>query len=95
MTKEQFIKKLTEDYPDAFTSKKSANAAYDAIFGTLKEAILSDGEVRVNGFGTFSIVDRKARKGIDPRTHEKIDVPASKAVRFKAAANVKREVNGK
>ncbi|HTN68364.1 MAG TPA: HU family DNA-binding protein [Dysgonamonadaceae bacterium] len=58
----------------------------DAILETIGEELKNDGRVVLVGFGSFSVTERKARKGINPRTKEPIDIPAKKVVRFKAGS---------
>lgn len=73
-------------------TKTDAALAVDAVFEAIGQALVAGEEVRVPGFGIFSVKDRAARVGINPATHEKIDIPASKAVAFKAAKNLKEIV---
>jgi DNA-binding protein HU-beta len=61
----------------------------DSITGALK----SGGEVRLVGFGTFSVAQRRASEGRNPRTGEKIQIPASKQPKFKAGKALKEAVN--
>ena len=65
-------------------SKKALDATLDAIADELK----SGGKVVLVGFGSFSVVERSARKGINPRTKETIDIPAKKAVKFKPGSEL-------
>ncbi len=65
-------------------SKKALDATLDAIADELK----SEGKVVLVGFGTFSVVERSARKGINPRTKETIDIPAKKTVKFKPGSEL-------
>ena len=65
-------------------SKKALDANLDAIADELK----SGGKVVLVGFGSFSVVERSARKGINPRTKETIDIPAKKAVKFKPGSEL-------
>lgn len=65
-------------------AQKALDAAIDAIAGALKK-----GEnVQMIGFGTFSVVEKAARTGINPATKQKIEIPAKKAVKFKAGAGL-------
>lgn len=73
-------------------TKTDAALAVDAVFEAIGQALVAGEEVRVPGFGIFSVKDRAARTGINPATHEKIEIPASKAVAFKAAKNLKEIV---
>ena len=65
-------------------SKKALDATLDAIADELK----SGGKVVLVGFVTFSVAERSARKGINPRTKETIDIPAKKVVKFKPGSEL-------
>lgn len=52
-------------------------------------------DVRLIGFGTFSVAQRAATEGRNPRTGEKIQIPASKQPKFKPGKELKEAVNGK
>ena len=84
----------------ADTSKAAAEAALTAVLDSVKDAIKKAGkavkgdnleEVAVSlvGFGSFAVVKRSARTGVNPRTGEKLKIKASKAVKFKAGAGLK------
>lgn len=74
-------------------TKADAAKAVDAVFDTITGSLKSGGEVRLVGFGTFSVVDRKATTGRNPRTGETINIPASKQPKFKAGKGLKDSVN--
>jgi nucleoid DNA-binding protein len=76
------------------TSKAAAGEALDAVIAAIANALKSGEEVRLVGFGTFSVKTRAAGKGRNPATGEEIDIPASKSVRFKPGAQLKSTVNG-
>jgi len=63
-------------------TKKDAACAVDAILDTIKKNVKKS--VTLVGFGTFKVVRRKARTGVNPRTGEKIKIPAKNVVKFKA-----------
>ncbi|MCY7679865.1 HU family DNA-binding protein [Bacillus pumilus] len=65
-------------------------ATLDAIESTLKE----EGQVKIAGFGTFEVATRAARKGRNPQTGEEIEIPETKAPKFKAAKALKDAVKG-
>lgn len=65
-------------------SKTDASKAVDGVFDAITAALKSGEEVRLVGFGTFSVSSRAASEGRNPRTGEKIDIPASKQPKFKA-----------
>ncbi|MBN2069356.1 MAG: HU family DNA-binding protein [Opitutales bacterium] len=71
------------------TSKAAAERAVDAVVEALKKGIKKDKSVQLIGFGTFSVTKRAARTGVNPRTKEKIEIAASKSVKFKPGAGLK------
>ncbi len=74
-------------------SKADATKAVDGVFGSITGALKGGGEVRVVGFGTFSVANRKATTGRNPRTGETIQIPASRQPKFKAGKGLKDAVN--
>lgn len=77
----------------AQVSKKVATDAVNALFDTIKETLANGDSVQVIGFGSFEVRERPAREGINPRTMEKVAIPASKNPVFKAGKQLKTEVN--
>ena len=69
-------------------SKVDSKKALDAVLESIDEELKNDGKVVLVGFGTFSVTERSARKGINPRTKEPIDIPAKKVVKFKAGSQL-------
>ncbi len=74
-------------------SKADSTKAVDAVFDAITDALKSGDEVRLVGFGTFSVAQRAASEGRNPRTGEKIKIPASKQPKFKAGKGLKDAVN--
>ena len=74
-------------------TKADAAKAVDAVFETISGSLKGGTEVRLVGFGTFSVVSRKATTGRNPRTGETINIPASKQPKFKAGKGLKDAVN--
>jgi DNA-binding protein HU-beta len=74
-------------------SKADAAKAVDAVFQAITEALQKNDEVRLVGFGTFSVAERAATEGRNPRTGAKITIPASKQPKFKAGKGLKDAVN--
>lgn len=70
-------------------SKKSAELAVNATLDALAKAMADGEKISIAGFGTFEIRERAARQGINPRTHETIDIPASRSVAFKPGKAIK------
>ncbi|RME81482.1 MAG: HU family DNA-binding protein [Zetaproteobacteria bacterium] len=73
-------------------SKAAAQRAVEAVFGGITEALARGESVAIVGFGTFSVAQRAARTARNPRTGETIQVPASKAPKFKAGKSLKETV---
>ncbi|GHE58414.1 transcriptional regulator [Camelimonas fluminis] len=76
-------------------SRAQAGEAVEAVFAAITDALKKGDEVKLVGFGTFSVADRAAGTARNPRTGETINVPASKAPKFKAGQGLKDSVNGK
>lgn len=71
------------------TTKKNADAAVTAVFAAITEAMVGGNDVKVSGFGTFSVAERAARIGRNPATGESIKIEASKSPKFKASKTLK------
>lgn len=74
-------------------SKTDATGAVDAVFDTITAALKKGDDVRLVGFGTFSVTRRAASEGRNPRTGEKIQIKASNQPKFKAGKGLKDSVN--
>lgn len=74
-------------------SKKDAEKAVAAVIDTIIEAVAAGDKIQLTGFGTFEQRTRNARTGCDPRTGNKIEIPASKVPAFKAGKGFKDIVN--
>ena len=74
-------------------SKKEATAAYDAFISYITDTCSSGERCAIPGLGSFAVSQRQAREGRNPRTKEKITIPASKNVRFKAGKDLKESLN--
>jgi DNA-binding protein HU-beta len=74
-------------------SKADATKAVDSVFDSITGALSDGQEVRLVGFGTFSVSHRRASEGRNPRTGEKIQIPASNQPKFRAGKGLKVAVN--
>jgi len=74
-------------------SRADATKVIDAALESITEALKAGDEVRLVGFGTFAVSSRAASEGRNPRTGEKIVIPASKQPKFKAGKGLKDSVN--
>jgi DNA-binding protein HU-beta len=76
-------------------SRGQAGEALDAAITAITGALKKGDEVKIVGFGTFVVTDRAAGEARNPRTGEKVTVPASKTPKFRAGAGLKEAVNGR
>lgn len=91
MKKADFVKRVNERAPDL--SANATEAAIDAVFDTIADAMKSGEKVDVRGFGSFFAKDQAARTARNPSTGETIEVPAKKAPGFKAGKQLKDALN--
>jgi len=73
--------------------KADAAKAVDSVFAAITESLAKQEEIRLVGFGTFSVSKRKATTGRNPRTGEAIQIKASNQPKFKAGKALKDAVN--
>ena len=69
---------------EASLSRADAETAVNAVLGSIGDALAKGETVSIAGFGTFTVKDRPARQGRNPRTGESIAIAASKVPSFKA-----------
>ena len=92
MTKADIVAKVAEELK---VSKVAAAKAFTVITGSIEQAMKRGEKVTFVGFGTFSVAERKARKGRNPRTGKEIKIAAKKVPKFSAGAALKASVAGK
>ena len=90
MTKEGLVEAILSKFELA--SKKQAREIVETIFETITKTLARGEEVAVSGFGTFRVAHRAAREGINPRTGEKIQIPASIKPKFRASKTLKEAI---
>ena len=73
-------------------SKKDAEKAIAAVFGSIEDALKAGDKVQLIGFGTFEVKERAARTGHNPKTGASIEIAAAKVPSFKAGAALKTAV---
>ncbi len=73
-------------------TKAESKKALEATIAAITEALSANEKVALLGFGTFTVQEKSARTGINPQTKEKIEIPARKAVKFKAGADLDAKV---
>jgi DNA-binding protein HU-beta len=87
VTKADFIDKVADK---SGLSKRDAGSAVDAFLDSITECLVSGEAVSFTGFGKFSPQQRKARQGVNPRTGEKVTIPAAKVPKFSAGTALKQ-----
>ena len=85
MTKADLVARMATD---GMVTKAQAEKALDGLVSAITEALSTGEKVTLVGFGTFSVGERAEREGRNPRTGEKISIPASKVVKFKPGKNL-------
>ena len=91
MTKAEFIDSVAAK---ANLSKKEAGAAVDAVLDTISGTLAGGGDVAFTGFGKFHVQSRAARTGVNPRTGEKVNIPAGKVPKFTPGSSAQGERQG-
>jgi DNA-binding protein HU-beta len=89
MTKSELVAHIAQE---AEISKKAAGSALEAVVSAVTKVLQEGGRIRIADLGSFSIVVRKARIGVNPRTGDSINIPETKAPRFTAAKALKDAV---
>jgi len=97
MTKAGIVEKVAEKLSkQGIALQKSVIAeVVNATIEAMVDALRIDGKLTLKGFGTFSVVQRKAFTARNPRTGEKVKVPASKRVKFTASSTLRDIINKK
>lgn len=87
MKKADLIEKITEK---AGITRADAEKATNALVESITEALKTGDSITLQGFGTFKVKERAARKARNPRTGEAVDVPASKSASFSPANTLRK-----
>lgn len=88
--KKEDLARLVSD--EAGITQKAAGQMVDTVIEGISSALENGGSVSLLGFGSFKVVERSAREGRNPRTGEKIQIPASKSVKFAPGKLLKQRV---
>lgn len=87
MTKADFIDRVASK---SGLSKRDATKAVDAFLDSITDALRSGEQVSFTGFGKFSPQHRKERQGVNPRTGQKVTIPAARVPKFSAGSQLKQ-----
>jgi integration host factor subunit beta len=91
MTKSELIQRLASQHPDL--RNEDIEKLVNTIFDEITTALVEGGRVELRGFGAFSVRDRAARKGRNPRTGVSVSVPAKRVPFFKCGKELRNRVN--
>ena len=89
MNKSDLVGKIAKDVG---LTKSKAEEAFDSLIGGITASLKRGRKVTIVGFGTFSVVKKKARKGRNPQTGAPIKIAARKVPKFSAGSNLKKVV---
>jgi DNA-binding protein HU-beta len=92
MNKSQLVEEVASD---SGLSKADSSRAIESVLATVTKTLKKGDEVSITGFGKFSVVQRAARQGVNPRTGERVKIKASKAPKFTAGAGLKQAISPK
>ena len=91
MTKAELVAQIAKK---TNVTKKGVETVLKALIESVQLSLKKDGQIRLDGLGTFRVIERKARTGINPQTKAKMKIPAKKAPAFRAAKALKDAVGG-
>ncbi|QTA38378.1 HU family DNA-binding protein [Thermosipho ferrireducens] len=91
MSKKELVNAVAEKVTGL--KKKDIKVVVDAVFEAISEALAKGEKVQLVDFGTFEVRKAAARTGVNPRTREKIKIPARKVPKFKPGKALKEKVN--
>ncbi len=93
MTKSALIEKVTERIGSL--TRKQTEFVVDTVFDSIKEALIKGEKIEIRGFGNFKTKQRKPRIARNPKTGEKVEVPAKRVLHFKVGKALREAMNPK
>ena len=90
MNKKQLIDALNDEWP---MTKAKCEKFLNTLVTTIEEELAQGNDVRLVGFGSFTVQDKAARKGVNPRTKKPMKIPAKKVPKFRPGKGLKERVN--
>lgn len=93
MTKSELVQKLSTKHQDL--SVADLERLVNTVFDEITNALTENGRVELRGFGAFSVRQRAARKGRNPRTGSAVSVPSKRVPFFKCGKELRERVNNK
>lgn len=90
MTKSELIEMLCEE--NNSLTKKQVETIVNGVFDSIKDSIKSGNKVEIRGFGSFKIRQKTSKTGRNPKTGEKVEVPAKRVPCFKPGKEIKERL---
>jgi integration host factor subunit beta len=91
MTRSELIQRLSEKFSQLLLA--DIEVSVKAILESISDKLAKRGRVEVRGFGSFSVHVRPPRRGRNPKTGERVDVPEKAVPHFKAGVELRERVN--
>ena len=91
MVRSELVKKLANQYPNIL--RRDIEKIVSIIFDEISEALRRGENIEIRGFGTYKIVERKARQGRNPKNSESIQIPAKKGIKWKMSKTLFNRLN--
>ena len=91
MTKAELVSFIANETK---ATRKTVDAVLNSLVNVVHQTLKKGGEIRIGSLGTFKVLQRKARTGVNPQTKAKMKIPAKKAPAFRAAKALKDAVGG-
>jgi len=90
MNKKELINALNKEWP---MTKAKCEKFLNTLVTTIEEELADGNDVRLVGFGSFTVKEQAARKGVNPRTKKPMKIPAKKVPKFRPGKELKEKVN--
>lgn len=91
MTKSDLIQKMSEKEPNL--SRRDMELVVNTVFDQMRDALVGGDRIEIRGFGSFSVKDREAREGRNPKTGTVVSVPAKRVPYFKVGKELRERVD--
>lgn len=89
MTKQEFVDRVASK---SGLTRRDAEKAVNAFLDSITDELHAGGDISFTGFGKFSVSNRAARQGVNPRTGERVQIAATKVPKFSAGSQLKTAV---
>ena len=91
MVKSELVTKLANQYPNIL--RRDIEKIISIIFDEISDALRRGENIEIRGFGTYKVVERKARQGRNPKNYESIQIPAKKGIKWKMSKTLFNRLN--